>query len=70
MKQKNIDIEKIIQDNQKVNSSDLARNLKALGKLQKQGINIGPDYQLGSPFSRPNSKNIDSGGLEPVLKLG
>ena len=70
MKQRDINIEKIIQDNRKVNSSDLAKNLKVLGELQKQGINIGPDYQLGSPFSRPSPKSNDSDRNGPVLKSG
>ena len=70
MKQNNINIEKIVQNNRKVSSSDLVKNLKALGELQKQGVNIGPDYQLGSPFSRPTPRSSDSDKNGPVLKSG
>lgn len=70
MKQKNINIEKIIQNNRKVSPSDLVKNLKALGELQKQGVNIGPDYQLGSPFSHPSPRSSDSDENGPVLKSG
>lgn len=70
MNQENIDIDKIIRNNRKVNPSDLAKNLKTLGELHKQGINIGPDYQLGSPFSRPIPGSSDSDKIGPVLKSG
>ena len=52
-----IDINTIIKNNSKVNESDLARNLKMISELQKNGVNVGPDYNLGSPFSRPYSRS-------------
>lgn len=68
MKRKNINIEKIIQDNRKVNPKDLEKNLKALGELQKQGVDTGPDYQLVSPFEQPTQKHSHFDENGPVLK--
>jgi hypothetical protein len=70
MKEKKINIDKILRNNRKVNSTDLARNLKALGELKKNGVNIGPDYQLGSPFSRPSPRNSKADTDGSILKSG
>ena len=51
---KQININKIIKSNSNVNASQLADNLKMIGELQKNGINVGPNYSLSSPYSRPN----------------
>lgn len=57
---KEIDINSIIKSNPKVNESDLARNLKMINELQKNGVNFGPDYNLGSPYSRPYSRSNEA----------
>lgn len=54
---KEININSIIKNNPKVNESDLARNLKMINELQKNGVNFGPDYNLSSPYSRPYSRS-------------
>ena len=46
-----INLDELIGKNPKIDSQELARALQILGELQKQGINIGPNYNLGSPFS-------------------
>ena len=38
----------------------LARNLELIKELQKNGIDMGPNYNLESPFSRPNPHNGSS----------
>jgi len=48
-----INLDKLIKKNPKIDSRKLARVLQILGELQKQGVNIGPNYNLGSPFSQP-----------------
>jgi hypothetical protein len=60
-----IDLNKIIKNNPNVDSTKLAQTLQALGELKKQGINVGPNYNLGSPFSRPdpNSKEPQKGSI-------
>jgi hypothetical protein len=50
-KSKKINLDKLIGNNPKIDSQELARALQILGELRKQGINIGPNYNLGSPFS-------------------
>lgn len=61
-----IDLNKLIEKNPKIDSQELAHTLKVLGELQKQGVNIGPNYNLGSPFSRPqpHSDEAESIGSE------
>ena len=74
-KQKPIDVGTILNNNPNVNASDLARNLELLDELQKNGVDIGPNYNLESPFARPNPHNGASkpGGsrlyAEPVKKI-
>ena len=48
-----IDLDNLIRKNPKINSQEFADALKMIGELQKQGVNIGPNYNLGSPFSHP-----------------
>lgn len=64
----NIDINKIVKNNQNVSPSDLARNLKVIGELQKNGVNVGPDYRLGSPYSRPDRRSTESKPSGSVLR--
>ena len=59
-KKKPIDIDTIMRNNPNVNVSDLARNLELINELQKNGVDMGPNYNLESPFSRPNPHNGSS----------
>jgi len=58
-----IDLNKLIGRNPKINSQELARALQILGELQKEGVNIGPNYNLGSPFSQPEPR---TGKPQPI----
>lgn len=64
------DIDKLIGKNPAVDAKELVRNLEILQELKKRGIKIGPNYNLGSPFSKPepHSSEIDSAGttLRPI----
>lgn len=55
----NIDINKIVKSNRNINPSDLARSLKVIDELKKNGVNVGPDYRLGSPYSRPERRSVE-----------
>jgi hypothetical protein len=52
-KSKRIDINKIIKKNPAVDMEELQRNIKMLQELKQAGISIGPNYNLGSPYERP-----------------
>lgn len=52
-KSKRINIDKIIKENPAVDARELQRNIKMLQDLKQAGINVGPDYNLGSPYARP-----------------
>lgn len=70
MKEKKLNIDKILQNNRKINPAHLAKNLKVLGKLHKKGVNIGPDYQLGSPYAHPRPRSKDTENNGPFLRSG
>ncbi|MBN2210796.1 MAG: hypothetical protein JW709_05305 [Sedimentisphaerales bacterium] len=70
METRKINIAKILKENKKIKPSELAKNLKILGELQKNGVNIGPDYQLGSPYSRPDPRSSRPNEEESILKSG
>ena len=55
-----IDLDKLVKNNPKVDLNQLTRTLQMLEELKKQGINVGPNYNLGSPFSRPDPRNKES----------
>ncbi len=63
-----IDFNKLTEKNPKIDSQELARVLQILGELQKQGINIGPNYNLGSPFSQPEPHNAKPQPMGSVLQ--
>lgn len=52
----NIDINKLIEKNTAVDARELQRNIKMLQDLKQAGINVGPNYNLGSPYARPEPK--------------
>ena len=52
-KSKRINIDKIIKKNPAVDAEELQRNIKMLQDLEQAGINLGPNYNLGSPYARP-----------------
>jgi hypothetical protein len=52
-KKKQIDFNKIIGNNPNINQQELADGLNSIGDLNKHGVNTGPDYNLGSPYTRP-----------------
>jgi tRNA isopentenyl-2-thiomethyl-A-37 hydroxylase MiaE len=56
-KRNTVDIKKLIKKNPNVNAEELAHNFEVLKELQKRGVKIGPNYTLGSPFSRPRLHN-------------
>lgn len=56
-----IDIDKIIKNNPNVDASDLCRNLKVIREVQENGVNVGPNYNLGSPYSRPYQRSDETG---------
>lgn len=51
-----IDIDSILKNNPDVDVSELVRNLASLDELQKNGVDVGPNYNLGSPYSRPTPR--------------
>jgi len=63
-----INLDELIEKNPKIDSQQLANTLKILGDLQKQGVNIGPNYNLGSPFSQPIPHKSKSQNLPPKLE--
>ena len=63
-----IDLNKLIEKNPKIDSKELARVLKMLGELQEQGVNIGPNYNLGSPFSQPEPHSSKPQPMGSVLQ--
>jgi len=62
-KKPQIDLNKIAKNNPRVDAEDLAQNLKIIQELRKSGVNVGPNYNLGSPFSKPGP---DSKQTEPM----
>ena len=50
-------IDKIVKQNPAVDAEELARNLEIIEELRKRGIKVGPNYNLGSPFLRPQPQN-------------
>jgi len=63
-----LDIEKLIAKNPSVDVEELARNLEVLQELQKKGIKIGPNYNLSSPFSRPESHGNKTESIGSTLR--
>jgi hypothetical protein len=63
-----INLEKIVEKNPNIDSRELARALQMLRELQQQGVNIGPNYNLGSPFSQPEPNSSKPQPLGSVLQ--
>ncbi len=58
-----IELNKIIEKNLNIDAKEVSRVLKLLLELEKQGVNTGSNYNLTSPFSRPEPH---SEGKEPI----
>lgn len=50
---KKLDIQKILNTNPKIDPAQLQRNLDAIEALRKNGVIVGPNYRLASPYTRP-----------------
>lgn len=57
-----VNIKRILRRNPQVDATQLARNMAALAELRKNGVQTGPNYNLGTPFSRPSV--VDDGKAE------
>lgn len=65
----NIDINKLIEKNTAVDARELQRNIKMLQDLKQAGINVGPNYNLGSPYARPEPKGDQVEPRSPAILL-
>ena len=63
-----IDIDKIIKNNPKIKPSELAKNLDFIDKMKATGLNLGPDYKLGSPYERPRNLKSTNRKSGPTLR--
>ena len=68
-KKKTIDlnISDIAKNNPDVDVNNLQRNLDILSELRESGVNVGPNYNLGSPYARPNPNKMKPGFKGSVL---
>ena len=55
-----IDINELIARNPSVDAGEVAHNLEVLEELKRRGVKVGPNYNLGSPFSRPEPGGKES----------
>jgi len=60
-------INKAIKNSSTVDMSELSRNLKVLNDLRERGVNVGPDYNLVSPYSRPSPCNSEDEPTGSIL---
>lgn len=65
----NIDINKLIEKNTAVDARELQRNIKMLQDLKQAGINVGPNYNLGSPYERPEPQGDQIEPRSPAIRL-
>ncbi|MBN2316120.1 MAG: hypothetical protein JXM79_19490 [Sedimentisphaerales bacterium] len=65
-----INIGDIAKKNPNIDISDLQQNLEILGKLRENGVNTGPNYNLGSPYARPNPNKTKQGFNRSALHAG
>lgn len=65
----NIDIDKLIKKNPAVDARELQRNIKMLQDLKQAGINLGPNYNLGSPYARPEPQGDKVEPQSPAIRL-
>jgi hypothetical protein len=63
-----IDLNNLIKNNPKINSQEFARVLQMIAELKKQGVNVGPNYNIGSPFSQPEPHNDKPQPIGTVLQ--
>jgi len=63
-----IDLDNLIKNNPKINSQEFARVLQMIAELKKQGVNVGPNYNIGSPFSQPEPHNDKPQPIGTVLQ--
>jgi hypothetical protein len=67
-KKPKIDLNKIVKNNPDIDPGDLAQNLKIIQELRKSGVNVGPNYNLGSPFSKPGPDSKQTKPMGSALK--
>jgi len=48
-----LDSNDLVKQNPRVDPNELRRNLEMLTKVEESGVNVGPNYNLGSPFGNP-----------------
>ena len=65
----NIPIPEIIKNNSAVDAMELQRNIKMLQDLKQAGINLGPNYNLGSPYARPEPQGDQVEPQSPAIRL-
>jgi len=63
-----IDLDKIIEKNPAIDAKELVRNLEIIQELKKRGVKIGPNYNLGSPFSKPEPYNSETDSIGTTLQ--
>lgn len=71
-KRKDPILHQILKNNPKIDVGGLTKGLdsiRILRKLREQGINDGPNYNLGSPFCRPVPEHEDLSGAKPPVIL-
>ncbi len=64
-----MNIPDMIKRNRNVDEGDVVEVLAALEELMRSGVNTGPNYNLGSPFARPEPKPSRDKGSRTVLRL-
>ena len=62
-------INKIVKENPRVDSDELLRNIKILQDLERTGINLGPNYNLGSPYARPEPQDDQDDKRSNAIRL-
>ena len=68
-KKKKIDKSEIIKNNPMVDPQKLIESLAELRDLQSKGIDVGPNYNLGSPYTRPTPENEEDSKQRPPIIL-
>lgn len=68
-KSKRMNIHKIIKKNPAGDARELQRNIKMLQDVKQAGIYLGPNYNLGSPFARPEPQSDQVEPQSPAIRL-
>jgi hypothetical protein len=69
MASKQFNLKKILEANKKVRADQLEKNLEAIQDVKRAGIPVGPNYRLGSPFSRRRAARRDTPKVDPPTRL-